>query len=122
MTGIYNTFMGPQNRAVTMKLLWFSFLMITLPLGTYFFLLHIIFEGNKLMVGWSAVGAVVVSNIIIACYVIMACTEEDPTEDKEDFRGMSENIHASIRSKHDAEIFATDTQNEINSPPKRKVQ
>jgi hypothetical protein len=81
MAGVYQTFFGAANRSVTMKLIYFSLLMVLLPLGTYYFLLHIVFQGNKHMVGWCGVAAVFVVNIIIVAYVITAWSEPDEADE-----------------------------------------
>jgi len=84
MAGVYDTFLGPQNLAVTMKLLLYTVLMIALPIGTYFFLLHIVFGGNKNMVGWSGAGAIFMCNVVIVSYVVMAWREDDEGFEQED--------------------------------------
>ena len=80
MAGTYETFFGPENRVVTMKLLMYSLLMISLPIGTYFFLLHIVFGSNKNMAGWSGIGAVFMVNMVIVAYVVMAWTEPNDAD------------------------------------------
>jgi VMA21-like domain len=73
-------FFGPTNRVVTLKLIRFSLWMILFPLGTFFFLFHIVFEKNKDMLGWCGIAAVVAANIVVIQYVVMAWNE-----DKEEF-------------------------------------
>ena len=67
-----------------MKLLLYTLLMIALPIGTYFFLLHIVFGGNKNMVGWSGAGAIFMCNVVIASYVVMAWNEDDEEFEQRD--------------------------------------
>lgn len=81
MPSAYAVFFGPENRAVTMKLLQYSLLMFVAPIGTYYATLHGFFKGDVQMVGWSGIAAVVVANLVIAAYVIMAWNETDPSDD-----------------------------------------
>jgi hypothetical protein len=90
MPGVYETFLGPRNRLVTMKLLLHTLLMISLPIGTYFFLLHIVFGGDKSMVGWCGAGAIFMCNAVIVSYVVMAWREDDDEEEYEDESGSGE--------------------------------
>lgn len=81
MPGVYETFLGPRNRLVTMKLLLHTVLMISLPIGTYFFLLHIVFGGDKNMVAWCGAGSICMVNVVIISYVVMAWSEPDDEEE-----------------------------------------
>jgi len=83
MPGVYETFLGPRNRLVTMKLLLHTVLMISLPIGTYFFLLHIVFGGDKNMVAWCGAGAICMVNLVIISYVVMAWSEPDDEDEDE---------------------------------------
>lgn len=80
MPSAYAVFFGPENRAVTMKLLQYSLLMFVAPIGTYYATLHGFFKGDVQMVGWSGIAAVVVANLVIAAYVVMAWNETDPED------------------------------------------
>jgi hypothetical protein len=51
--------------------------MILFPLATFYFMFYIMFDGNKDMIGWCGMGAVVVANIVIADYVRMAWYEDE---------------------------------------------
>ena len=77
MASMSETVNHPQNRSVFMKLLFYSFLMISLPIGTYFFLLNVVWKGDPNKTGWSGIGAVCVCNLVIAAYAIMAWGEVD---------------------------------------------
>lgn len=79
MPTAYEVFFGPTNREVTMKLIRYSAWMVLFPIGTFFFLFHIVFDSNKDMLGWCGIAAVVAANIVIVLYVLMAWEE-----DKED--------------------------------------
>lgn len=80
MPSAYEVFFGPVNRAVTIKLLQYSLLMFAAPIGTYFAALHLVFKGDPHMVGWCGIAAVVVANLVIAAYVVMAWNEVDPED------------------------------------------
>ena len=82
-TTAFEVFFGPENRAVTMKLLWYSLAMLVAPLVVFYLFLHVVFESNVDMIGWCGIAAVVAANIVIASYVVMAWNEPDPEADKE---------------------------------------
>mmetsp|Transcript_31703 Transcript_31703/g.53490 ORF Transcript_31703/g.53490 Transcript_31703/m.53490 type:complete len:135 (+) Transcript_31703:223-627(+) len=69
--------MGPANRAVTMKLLRYSVMMILGPILTFYFTYYVIFQQNKEMLAWCGILAVIVANAVVVAYVIMAYSEED---------------------------------------------
>ena len=69
-----------SNKPVMMKLFFYSLLMLSLPIATYFFLLHIVWKGDPNMTGWSGVGAVCMCNFVIAAYAIMAWGEQDDSD------------------------------------------
>ncbi len=90
-----------------MKLIYFSLLMVLLPLGTYYFLLHIVFQGNKHMVGWCGVAAVFVVNIIIVAYVITAWSEPDEVNeylyvDEDEKQSLTQNEQLGLRHRTSA--------------------
>ena len=82
MVSYYELFWAPENRTVTLKLLNYSLRMILFPLATFYFLYYTVFDGDKNMLGWCGIAAVVVANIVIADYVRMAWNEEQ--EDNSD--------------------------------------
>mmetsp|Transcript_23577 Transcript_23577/g.40057 ORF Transcript_23577/g.40057 Transcript_23577/m.40057 type:complete len:90 (+) Transcript_23577:159-428(+) len=77
MVSYYELFWAPENRTVTLKLIRYSLWMVLFPLATFYFMFYIMFDGDRDMVGWCGIAAVVVANIVIADYVRMAWTEED---------------------------------------------
>ena len=87
MPSVYAVFFGPENRAVTLKLLQYSVLMFVAPLATYYATLHAVFGGDVKQVGWCGLAAVVVANIVIAAYVVMAWNEELEDDHKKDAGG-----------------------------------
>ena len=85
MVSYYELFWAPENRTVTLKLIRYSLWMILFPLATFYFMFYIMFDGDRDMVGWCGIAAVVVANIVIADYVRMAWNEDndDDTPKKE---------------------------------------
>ena len=77
MPSVYEIFLGPENRSVTMKLIRYSLAMFTAPVAVFFFFLHVVFGSSKDMVGWCGVAAVVMANLVIAAYVVMAWNEKE---------------------------------------------
>ncbi|KAJ3051204.1 hypothetical protein HK097_007821 [Rhizophlyctis rosea] len=61
-------------RFVVAKLLFFSFLLFALPLVTYYGTLNKVFNGNTNL---SAISAVVVANVVVIAFVIVAFMEND---------------------------------------------
>ncbi|KAJ3330633.1 vacuolar ATPase assembly integral membrane protein vma21 [Blyttiomyces sp. JEL0837] len=59
--------------AVIAKLIFFSVLMFSLPIGMYFYTLNNVFDGNTT---YSAISAVVVANMVLIAYVVMAFLED----------------------------------------------
>ncbi|ORY14987.1 vacuolar ATPase assembly integral membrane protein VMA21 [Clohesyomyces aquaticus] len=59
--------------AVIWKLLSFTFAMITLPIGTYFFMVRFVVKGNATYAG--AVAAIM-ANVVLISYVIVAMKED----------------------------------------------
>ena len=51
--------------------------MIFFPLATFYFLLYIVFDGNKDYLGWCGIGAVIAANCVIGSYVKMAWEEDE---------------------------------------------
>ncbi|KAF2662759.1 vacuolar ATPase assembly integral membrane protein VMA21 [Lophiostoma macrostomum CBS 122681] len=66
--------------SVIWTLLSFTFAMITLPIGTYFFVVNLVFVGNSTFAGALAA---VMANVVLIAYVIMAM-KEDQTERREE--------------------------------------
>ncbi|KAF2009834.1 vacuolar ATPase assembly integral membrane protein VMA21 [Aaosphaeria arxii CBS 175.79] len=59
--------------SVIAKLLSFTFAMITLPLGTYFFMVNVVIVGNTTYAGALAA---IMANIVLFAYVIVAMKED----------------------------------------------
>jgi hypothetical protein len=51
--------------------------MILIPLATFYFFFLVLFRGDRSMLGWSGIAAVVAVNGVIASYVVMAWNEKD---------------------------------------------
>ncbi|KAF1999503.1 vacuolar ATPase assembly integral membrane protein VMA21 [Amniculicola lignicola CBS 123094] len=68
--------------AVIWKLLSFTFAMITLPIGTYFFTVNLVFGGNSTFAGGTAAA---MANVVLIAYVIVAMKEDqsDRLEEEE---------------------------------------
>ncbi|KAF2799091.1 hypothetical protein K505DRAFT_216067, partial [Melanomma pulvis-pyrius CBS 109.77] len=68
--------------AVIWKLLSFTFAMITLPIGTYFFTVNFVFVGNPTFAGALAA---VMANVVLIAYVVVAMKEDqsDRLEEEE---------------------------------------
>ncbi|KAF1932004.1 vacuolar ATPase assembly integral membrane protein VMA21 [Didymella exigua CBS 183.55] len=77
---------GPSNtspavpRGVIFKLMSFTFAMITLPIGTYFFTAAYVFKGNATYAGGLAA---LMANVVLIGYVVMAFMD-DQREQAED--------------------------------------
>ncbi|KAF2234526.1 VMA21-like domain-containing protein [Viridothelium virens] len=59
--------------SVIVKLLGFTFAMISLPIGTYFLSVNTIFGGNSTFAGASAA---VIANVVLIAYVVVAMRED----------------------------------------------
>jgi Ca2+/Na+ antiporter len=70
-----------QNRDVGKKLGIATALMFTLPFVTYYATYHTVFSAKDEPSNWAGGAAVLVTNLIIACYVIVAFSE--PEDDNE---------------------------------------
>lgn len=55
------------------KLLLFTALMISAPLGVYFSSLNMVFSGNST---WAGVSAAVTANLVLAAYIVAAVWED----------------------------------------------
>lgn len=75
----FRSFFGPENLLVTLKLIRYSLLMLLFPVGTFYFFFHVIFNGDRTMLGWSGIAAVFAANAVIVAYVIMAWNEDIPS-------------------------------------------
>lgn len=51
--------------------------MVLIPISTLYFFFIVLFKGDKSMLGWSGIAAVVSVNFVIASYVIMAWNEDN---------------------------------------------
>ncbi|ETW00957.1 hypothetical protein H310_06605 [Aphanomyces invadans] len=64
-----------HNRQVIRKLVFFSFLMFSLPIAAFYVLNHVFRDSeNKTM--WSGFGAIGVVNVVIVAYIIEAFRED----------------------------------------------
>ncbi|KAJ8107059.1 hypothetical protein OPT61_g9123 [Boeremia exigua] len=68
------------SSGVVMKLMGFTFAMVTLPIGTYFFTNAYVFKGNATYAGGLAA---LMANVVLIGYVIMAFMD-DQAEQAED--------------------------------------
>jgi len=59
--------------SVIAKLLGFTLAMITMPIGTYFFSLNMIFSGNST---WAGATAAAMANVVLIGYVIVAFRDD----------------------------------------------
>ncbi|PVI03725.1 hypothetical protein DM02DRAFT_520060 [Periconia macrospinosa] len=66
--------------SVIWTLLSFTFAMVTLPIGTYFFTVKYIFNGNSTYAGGLAA---LMANVVLISYVILAF-KDDQAEQKEE--------------------------------------
>ena len=75
--GLYDVLFAPYNKAVTIKLLRYTLVMFTFPVGVFYLVYHLILGGKRELAGWAGIAAVIAANVVIAFYVWMAYTEED---------------------------------------------
>jgi hypothetical protein len=52
--------------------------MFGLPIATFYFLLYVVFDGNKQYLAVCGIGAVIAANFMIGSYVKMAWDEDGP--------------------------------------------
>ncbi|KAF2035840.1 hypothetical protein EK21DRAFT_106677 [Setomelanomma holmii] len=77
---------GPSNispavpASVIWKLMSFTFAMITLPIGTYFFTVNFVFRGNATYAGGLAA---LMANVVLIAYVIMAFKDDQAEQAEE---------------------------------------
>ena len=90
-----------------MKLFFYTILMIVVPIGTYFFLLNVIFRGDPNKTGWSGIGAVFMCNIIIAAYVVAAWREGDDED------GDVEYVYVNDGREEDIPLLGGNTEQSI---------
>ncbi|KAF2252777.1 vacuolar ATPase assembly integral membrane protein VMA21 [Trematosphaeria pertusa] len=69
--------------SVIWKLLSFTFAMITLPIGSYFFTLKYVFNGNSTYAGALAA---VMANVVLIAYVVVAMKEDQSERLEEEER------------------------------------
>ncbi|KAF1969017.1 vacuolar ATPase assembly integral membrane protein VMA21 [Bimuria novae-zelandiae CBS 107.79] len=67
-------------RSVIWKLLSFTFAMVTLPIGTYFFVANFVLVGNNTVAGALAA---VMANIVLIAYIIMAYSDDQAEQAEE---------------------------------------
>ncbi|OCK80700.1 hypothetical protein K432DRAFT_37458 [Lepidopterella palustris CBS 459.81] len=58
---------------VIMKLLGFTFAMFTMPIGTYFLTLNLLYGGNSTFAGATAA---IMANVVLIAYVLVAMKED----------------------------------------------
>ena len=68
--------LAPHNREVILKLVRYSIVMFTFPIGVFFLFHHFVFMQDKDSLKWSGMAAVVAANTVIAAYVRMAWQED----------------------------------------------
>jgi hypothetical protein len=51
--------------------------MVSVPLGVFYFLFHVVFRSDPQMLGWSGIGSVIAVNCVVVSYVVMAWNEKD---------------------------------------------
>ncbi|USP76973.1 hypothetical protein yc1106_04247 [Curvularia clavata] len=66
--------------SVIWKLMSFTFAMITLPIGTYFFTVNFVFQGNATYAGGLAA---LMANVVLIAYVIMAFKDDQEEQRQE---------------------------------------
>ncbi|PSN59554.1 vacuolar ATPase assembly integral membrane protein VMA21 [Corynespora cassiicola Philippines] len=69
--------------SVIYKLLSFTFAMITLPIGTYFFTVNWVFNGNTTFAGGLAA---LMANVVLISYVVVAMKEDQSERQEEEER------------------------------------
>lgn len=81
MPSAYETFMGPENRVVTLKLIRYSLLMVLIPLAVFYIVYVLVFKGDKSKLGIAGIAAVIATNCVIGAYVVMAWNEDKQSSD-----------------------------------------
>ena len=76
MSSIYSVLWAPHNQAVTLKLLRYTIVMFTFPVGVFYLFYYKVCGGDKKYLGWAGIAAVVAANVVVAFYVRMAYTED----------------------------------------------
>ncbi|KAI8837821.1 hypothetical protein BC829DRAFT_404882 [Chytridium lagenaria] len=66
-------------KGLYLKLAFFSILMFTLPIASFFYTQEYIFKGNST---YSAIVAAIVANIVLIAYIIVAFLEDDEDDEK----------------------------------------
>jgi hypothetical protein len=51
-------------------------LLVLVPLGTFYFMFHVIFNKDKDLLGWCGIAAVIATNVVLMSYVVMAWNEK----------------------------------------------
>ncbi|KAH9129957.1 hypothetical protein LEN26_000113 [Aphanomyces euteiches] len=65
-----------HNRHVIRKLIFFSVLMLSLPVATFYYLHNYVFQASDNRTMWSGFGAIGVVNLVILVYIIEAFRED----------------------------------------------
>lgn len=68
------------DSSVIWKLLSFTFAMVTLPLGSYFFSVAYVFNGNTTFAGALAA---IMANVVLIAYVVMAYKDDQAEQQEE---------------------------------------
>jgi uncharacterized membrane protein YjjB (DUF3815 family) len=51
--------------------------MFFIPIATFYFMFHVVFDSDKSSLGWAGIAAVIAANLVIASYVYMAWNEDE---------------------------------------------
>jgi multisubunit Na+/H+ antiporter MnhB subunit len=69
-----------ENRKVANKLGFYTVLMLTVPIITFYICFYFLFSNKSEPLAWSGFAAVGAANIIVAAYVYSAFSEPDEVE------------------------------------------
>lgn len=69
-------FFSPENRAVTNKLLFFTVLMVVIPVMAFYAAYIFLFDWKEEGLAWSGFIAVAATNLVVVAYVAMAWNED----------------------------------------------
>ena len=90
-----------ENKEVTMKLIYYSALMVILPILTFYFLYIVVFDWDVLMLEWCGLAAVIVANLVIFAYVRMAWQEDSGSGSGDDDGEAADDKNDSQNQKSD---------------------
>eukprot|EP01031_Cornospumella_fuschlensis_P026975 gene26975-32590_t len=83
MPSLYEILYHPQNREVTNKLVWYTVLMFSLPVLVFYATFIFIYKRDINYIYMPAIFSVITVNVVLAAYVYMAFTEDDPEAQKD---------------------------------------